>query len=381
MANIFINGFNAKSGGGKSILSNLLRMISEKNIDHDFYVLTPDEYSYSTYDGQNITFVCVASVFRKLYFLPFVNAFLIPRLIKKYTSDLVLNLSDLPIPTSTPQIYLFDWPYAVYPQSEVWNRMDFKSLMVRKAKLFFFKRYLYFPEIVIAQSETMKKRLKEIYNLRQMRVVPNAVSLENMNGGEFYDFDLPENKTKFLYLTYYYPHKNIEIFLDLARKFKKRNDPYCIVTTISATQHKCAAHFLEAVRSEELGEYIVNVGPVDMANVPSLYQQTDALLMPTLLESFSGTYVEAMYHGKMIFTSDYDFAKDVCQDAAFYFDPLNFESILNTIDFAYSNGNIRLEKINEGYTNLEFLLTWEDAFEKIMMISDEVLQDDKNNAK
>jgi glycosyltransferase involved in cell wall biosynthesis len=283
----------------------------------------------------------------------------------------VFNLSDLPIPTSVSQIYLFDWSYAVYPQSEVWHRMDVKSFLIRKSKLFFFKKYIHYPEIIVAQTETTKRRLKNMYGLTNINVVPNAVSLENMSGDNFRDFGLPENKTKFLYLTYYYPHKNIEIFLDLARTFRQRSDPYCIITTISSSQHKKAKKFLKAISDEGLEDYIINIGPVDMKDVPSLYRQTDALLMPTLLESFSGTYVESMFHGKTILTSDYDFSRDVCKNAAFYFNPLQSKSILETIDFACSNKDIRIKRIQEGNKNLEYLLTWEEAFQEFMRIIEE----------
>jgi len=66
--------------------------------------------------------------------------------------------------------------------------------------------------------------------------------------------------------------------------------------------------------------------------VPSLYAQSDALLMPTLLESFSGTYVEAMFHKIVILTSKLDFAEDVCGESAFYFDPTSPEDILASIE-------------------------------------------------
>ncbi len=49
--------------------------------------------------------------------------------------------------------------------------------------------------------------------------------------------------------------------------------------------------------------------------------------MPTLLECFSASYLEAMYMKKIIFTSDLPFAHTVCKDAAFYFAPHDVENI------------------------------------------------------
>jgi hypothetical protein len=51
-----------------------------------------------------------------------------------------------------------------------------------------------------------------------------------------------------------------------------------------------------------------------MSDVPKWYKATQALLLPTLLESFSGTYIEAMHFERPIFTSNLDFAKEVCEN-------------------------------------------------------------------
>ena len=94
--------------------------------------------------------------------------------------------------------------------------------------------------------------------------------------------------------------------------------------------------------------------------------------MPTLLESFSGTYVEAMYHNKPIFTSDLDFAKAVCKEGAFYFNPFDEKDILETINYAYSDKKIIEEKINIAHNNLKSFSTWEQVFGKIQTLLDEL---------
>jgi glycosyltransferase involved in cell wall biosynthesis len=88
------------------------------------------------------------------------------------------------------------------------------------------------------------------------------------------------------------------------------------------------------------------------------------LLMPTLLESYGNPYAEAMYHNKTIITSDLDFAKDVCGDAAFYFDPLDENSILATIKQAFSDNQRRSTKVEEGNIRFSKLLTPVQVFKR-----------------
>jgi hypothetical protein len=281
---------------------------------------------------------------------------------KKMKIDLVFNMGDIPIPIHN-QIYLFDWPYAAYPNSVVWGKMEWRSLLVTKLKLYVFKKMIYYPKIVIAQSETMANHLKIIYLLNNIVIIPNAVSLDNLKNESTFRFNFPQNKIKLLYLTYYYIHKNIEIFIPLAKKIKSENLPFIIITTIDKKQHKNAHKFLNEIIHNGLEDIITNVGCVPMSHVPSLYKQCDGMLMPTLLESFSGTYVEAQYHQIPIFTSNMDFAIDVCQDGAFYFDPLNSESILNSIQFAFKNKNLLCETIEKATQRLYKLSTWSETFE------------------
>lgn len=375
MANIFINGMNSKTAGGKSILNNYLSILSESDCKDIYYVLTPQINEYKKYSNEYIVIVDIDKLYKKNSLFYIAYNFILPKLINKLKIDIIFNLSDIPIPVkSVKQVFLFDWSYAVYPKSIVWKMMDIKSLIIRKLKLYFFKRYLNYASTIIAQTDTIKNRLVKIYNLKDVKVVPNAVSLENINLPKYYNFELPKGR-KLLYLTHYYPHKNIEIFIPLAKIIKKKNLDIKLIITIAGSQHSKAMFFLKQVKHLGLDDIICNIGPVDMKNVPFLYKQCDALLMPTLLESFSGTYVEAMFHKIPIFTSDIDFASGVCKDSAFYFNPFDEEDILKEIEIAFNNKDLLNEKISNGTKVLGNLLTWEESFYKYNNILNNTIQD------
>ncbi|MFQ5806590.1 MAG: glycosyltransferase, partial [Phycisphaerae bacterium] len=61
------------------------------------------------------------------------------------------------------------------------------------------------------------------------------------------------------------------------------------------------------------------------------FTHSQALILPTLLESFSSTYLEAMQFRCPILTSDLDFARDICGSAAHYFAPFDPASIRDAI--------------------------------------------------
>jgi len=360
MKRIFINGLSANLGGGKSILDNYLTMLNANDSSSSkYYVLTPNKIEYNKFSSEIIEIIDIKKTFKKKELIPITYKYYLPRLIKSLKIDVIFNLADIPIPVRrVKQVFLFDWPYAAYPDSSVWNTMDLKSLLVRKIKLFYFKKFLSSVSVMIVQTKTIKKRLERLYGLENIVLVPNAVTLEHTNKVLVHDFSLPEG-TLLLCLSRYYPHKNIEIFIPLAEEIKRKGLDFKIIITIDESHDQRVKPFLSSVRARGLDGIILNLGPVNMKDTPSLYQQCDGLLMPTLLETYCLPYVESMQHKRLILTSDMDFSRDVCGNAAVYFDPLNHLSILKVIEEIYSNDILREEKILNGSRRLEGINTWD----------------------
>jgi len=275
---------------------------------------------------------------------------------------MVFTLADVPVMSRLPQAFLFDWPYAAFPESLAWRLGSLGERLKRWFKLAIFRALLPFVDCMIAQNAVLAHRLQTNYGLRNVDVVQNAVSLENLDGGQSREFGLGGG-FKLLCLTRYYSHKNIEIFLRVARRIHEASLDAKIVVTLSRDENDGARRFLDAIDSEGFSDIVVNVGPVPMAEVPGLYSQTDALLLPTLLESFSGTYVEAMFHRRPILTSDLDFARGVCGDSAFYFDPTDDSAIFAAIRTVVAQPELRAIKVARGAEILAQMPNWEEAYQ------------------
>jgi glycosyltransferase involved in cell wall biosynthesis len=269
---------------------------------------------------------------------------------------------------------LFDWSYAVVAESFAFRLGSARERLARWVKLKAFSRLLPFVDLMIAQSAPLAERLRQIYSLQNVDVVPNAVSLENLDGGEARDFALGGG-FKLLCLTRYYSHKNIEVLLPVARRIREAGLDVKIVTTLARDENKGARRFLDAVEAERLSSVIVNVGTVPMSQVPSLYKQTDALMLPTFLESFSGTYVEAMYHRRPILTSDLDFAKGVCGESAFYFNPTDDAEIFDAIRSVLWSPDLRSKNVARSSELLALMPSWKEAYHLFTRCFDTVIEE------
>jgi glycosyltransferase involved in cell wall biosynthesis len=77
------------------------------------------------------------------------------------------------------------------------------------------------------------------------------------------------------------------------------------------------------------------------------------MFLPTLLECFSASYAEAMKMGLPILTSDLKFAREVCGDAAVYFDPVNAGDIAEKILELYDNPENQARMRARGFRRLK----------------------------
>ncbi|MBZ0256158.1 glycosyltransferase, partial [bacterium] len=110
-----------------------------------------------------------------------------------------------------------------------------------------------------------------------------------------------------------------------------------------------------------LQDQIINVGPLEQEQLNRLYCNSHALFLPTYLESFSGTYLEAMHFGVPIITSDLDFAHCICGEAACYIDPTNIDSMLKGIRKLIDFPNYYLQLVNNGaLQKSKYEKSWEE---------------------
>jgi glycosyltransferase involved in cell wall biosynthesis len=364
MANILINGFSAKSGGGKTIFDNYLLCLTEGSRDgfDDYYVITPNASFYRSWNSDRIHVLPISTGYQKAFMLPLFYACKLGRIIRANKIDAILNFGDIVLPVNIPQVYFFDWSYLVYPESVAWQKMDINSYVQRRVKYHLIRFTLKYAAIVVAQTPTMVKRLKELYGLKTVILVRSPVTISSMKKTVDRDFGFPEKRKMLLCLANYAPHKNLEILAPLARLMKQRRDEFTIVTTLDTGRNKDARNLSAAVETENLNDYILNVGHVDPLHIPALFEQCHALLLPTLLESYGLPFVEAMFNKRTIITSDFDFTRDVCGDAAYYFNPLDVETIYQAIRTAFADESARLQKIDLGFKIALALNDWKNVF-------------------
>lgn len=378
---IAIIAHGLRAGGGISVANNLIsQLLQAQPHKHTFLVSIPQHESYkdiSTHKScevmcefkysSRVDLYYIYDLIRRLYF----EKIKLKKAIKKFNPDIVFSVGNMfPGHYQTTQILYLHNSLYVYPFKDFINTLSKKELLITTLKRFKFKRDLKLTDLLICQTETMLKRTKKMYGFnRSTLICPNVLSSNlqyNQSNHNIAILDQLKDKKILFCLSDYYLHKNIEKLIELFSAFRDELKEYVLILTINPQKSKKAANLISCIKENNLENIIFNVGPLKQKDLCHYYRASAALIMPTLLESFSTTYIEAMRYNIPILTSDRDFAREICKKAAIYFDPNDIQSIFRAIQHL-QNSNIQFD------SSTLISLTWQDIAKQILSTFEKLL--------
>lgn len=227
-----------------------------------------------------------------------------------------------------------------------WSRL--LSPFLRAVKLRFLSRSVAFW----VETESARQSLSRVLGvpLSSVTVIPNALNLAILREAKGVP---PVSPPRFLLLAAGYWHKNHEIAAPMARALSDLlpGTDFRIDVTLPPKSPIWAK--LQA-QAELLGvaDKIHNFGPLSLADCARAIEESLVVLHPSLLETFSATYLEAMGLGRPLLVSDRPFAREICGDAAVYFDPLDPDDAARKAAELIRDAALRQRLVSLGTTRL-----------------------------
>ena len=130
---------------------------------------------------------------------------------------------------------------------------------------------------------------------------------------------------QFLYVMTYTLQKNLNFLLRALTQAKAEGVPVQLVVTslLDDRPPACWEDDWRLIREHKLIEsgYLKPVGPQYGADLIRLYQEVDACVFASFCESFGHPLVEALALDKPLLCADWPYAREICGDAALYFQP------------------------------------------------------------
>lgn len=366
-----------KAGGGVSVGQNFVAALKRRLPASQFWVTVPDGQGYEGFIGEERCHFTpfIQQSYRQQWYFENVT---LPCLVSEQHPDVIISLANRALPKAPcPQLMLLHDSHLFYP-SRFYAGESLKRKILKAFQGIMLGRDLQKLSALLVQTATAEQRVRRKYGFAGEVVhIPNAISKKV---AENIEFDEPSiyrghrNVARFFYLTRYYPHKNIELIVEAFERFPERLQGCRVFLTIAADQHPGARKLLQRIVDAGLEQRIVNIGPLRQEELGAYFQHSDALLMPTTLESFSGTYLEAMAFQTPILTSQLDFAEEICADAALYFNPWEAESLCQAIETLIQRPELARKLSKNGLTRLEALQwNWDDNAQRVAEIIAEVV--------
>ena len=129
--------------------------------------------------------------------------------------------------------------------------------------------------------------------------------------------------------------------------------------------------FSQQMQLDTTSDHIQFLGRVSDDELVRLYNQAACFVFPSLYEGFGLPPLEAMACGCPVLVSDIPVEREVCGDAAQYFNPLDSKNILHTITQYLNDADVIKEKMRQkGYENIT-RFSWEKSAQVLMKIVNE----------
>jgi glycosyltransferase involved in cell wall biosynthesis len=253
----------------------------------------------------------------------------VKRKLREHESKTLFSFTDVStFKPGIPHILLFRQAQFVYPDSPVFKRMTNLERARNSIERFLFRKTLKGITLLVVQSRVIRNRVLEYHSdlisPQQIRVIPNTPFPFVPEDEEVMIEAVKYDKPYFIVPTRYYPHKNLELLIDIVKiLFRRAFTDVGFLITVTAKDHPKALEFIYAINDPIIQPYFKNLGYVADRHLESLYRSVVGLALPTFLEAQCFSYLEALGFGLPILTSDMDFAREVCGDAAVYLNPFD----------------------------------------------------------
>lgn len=328
---VVIDASNIKVGGGLQVSLSLIHYLMNNEIDDLIFFYIVSEKVLEQIENKEHEQIYLVSTGIKTLNPCSSSSISIRRTLGDIQPDLIFTVFG-------PSFY--NWPsckrligfanaWIVEKNTIAYQKLNLFDRCLTKVKNFILRALLYRDNAhYVTETNHIRDRFLHVYKKEPdiISVVPNAIPYMYDSHLKLDPHIIPDfNDTfKFITISADYPHKNISIIEDVGDILDKRGLKFIFLVTLPKDSYE--------KKSNSFKKYTYNLGPIKVSDCPMYYSYADAMFLPTLLECFSVSYLEAMACNTPILTSDFSFAREVCDDAALYFDPLSASSIADQLE-------------------------------------------------
>ena len=265
---------------------------------------------------QRIRFVCRRSNADRVWLPP-----LLRRIEQDAAPDVVFTVFGPPfLKARSPHVVGFALPHLIYQRDP---EMPKPSLINRVADVM--RRHAFrSADHLVVETATARERVARRLGIDSARV--SVIS--NSRNPLLQRLPDPEGGTRRIVSIFipsaYYWHKNLELVPKVAAALRQLQPSFDFVFrfTLSKASREWQAILADATRLG-VGDRLETLGVIRISDLAAAYRDASVVYLPTLREISSAVYPESFFFRRPLITTDMDFARELCADAALFVEPRN----------------------------------------------------------
>ena len=233
-------------------------------------------------------------------------------LIKQRYFDIYV-MGDYPLPFIKDQTLYLNQANLINPKIYKYSKSD----LLFSLKRFYLRIFLNNTKKIIVQSKFMKKFINKSYNnLNSKVLIDHNLKFKKL---KLHTKKINKKKIKILYPSSMYSYKNHQIIIDLLKTNMLKNINFYFT---------CSKKEFEPYKNIT---NLYRINYFDNKNLEKVYNQYDAIIFPSLIESLGLPIIEATKMKMPIIVSDLPYSREINSNYTQYFNPKSTTSLYKTI--------------------------------------------------
>ncbi|MDQ2720298.1 MAG: glycosyltransferase family 4 protein [Bacteroidota bacterium] len=337
---------NDKTNEANEFIFETFQRILRSHSDHTFILISNKSFSQSFVFSKNIIPVIInypAKSPKK--WLIWYN-FKIPKILKKYEADIFISENFCTLFTKIPQLLIapdlsFIHQPSFFTKTEKFFYKKFMPLFLKKAKT------------IISFSEFEKRDIVRQYKMdaNKIKVIHEGIDKSyypfNLEEREIIKEKYADGNEYFVYTGIISSQKNLKNLLKAFSIFKKRQRS-SMQMIIAGKQGKHFEEFNKSLENYKFKKEIKLLNDLSEQEIIKIIASSYATLFPPVYEISAIGLLKAMKCEVPVIASEIGFMREICGDAALYFDPENDKDIAWKMMLVFKDEKLRKEFIEKG---------------------------------
>lgn len=225
---------------------------------------------------------------------------------------------------NTVEVMRFTNPWVTHPNKYSWATMSLLERMKTRLYCWNQRRMMRKASYFVTQTETTKKGIIRITGVpsENVKVVNNVLpqifkslpKAPKPQNGDWIDVACVGAPV---------PHKNFDILPSVVKELKALGLENVRFHVTIPMDNSLLSMYKGELGGLGLSDRIVTHGRCSQIELAEMYRGCQLCFLPTLLEVFSASTLEAMYFRLPVVATDFDFNSEVMGDSCLYYEPMN----------------------------------------------------------